>query len=166
MRLISRPKLNKTVRRSIKFFTILIACMLLVAVFASVVRANYTEQVKTRNAIAAAELAELESALEAFDTIGYPNADLPGVILPSLRLHFHSACVLEELIVSHYGEEYGLIDAEVLRYIELTLDEISTASAQGNSTDLGVENLGVYMLILRNNLDARFDADGGLLPLN
>lgn len=143
-----------------------IVVMLLVALIAIGIRTGAEPDLNTRDAVAAAELTELNSAIAAFDTIGYPNADILGDILPKLELHFHAASVLDELLIEQYGEEYRLIDAEIYRYIMLTMDEIKTAATQGNSTSLGIENMSVYMLLLRDQLALRFDAQGAILPLN
>ena len=165
MRTISRIKQNKRAGMYILLFGGCICVMLLVALIASAIRSGERAESASLNALAAEERTELEAALAVFDTIGYPNADIAGEILPAMRLHFHTATTLDSLIVSCYGAEYSLLDEDVLRYINLTLDELETAAQQGNSTELGVENLGVYMLILRNDLGARFDEQGAILPL-
>lgn len=118
-----------------------------------------------RNSVAAAEYTELRAALGSFDTVGYPNADLMGDIMPTLRTSFHAANILEGILAGEYGTAYSLLDAEVYRYIQLTMDEIDNAFAQGQSTAQGVENLRVYMLLLKENLEGRFDANGALLPM-
>ncbi len=117
-----------------------------------------------RNSLGAAEYSELSAALAAFDTVGYPNADLMGDIMPSLKLRFHCAERLDAVLSGEFGASYSLLDAELYRYIQLTMGEIESAFAQGQSTSQGVENLGVYMLMLRQNLTGRFDANGSLLP--
>ena len=164
MRIFTQVRQQKHAKMYILLFGGCIFVMLLVAVIASAIRSGESELETVRNSIAAQEKAELEAALEIFDTIGYPNADLAGDILPSLRLHFHTATAFDQLLTNTFGEEYALIDGDVLRYINLTLDELETAVSQGSSTDLGTENLGVYMLILRNDLPLRFDGEGTLMP--
>ena len=164
MRIFTGIRQKKTAKMYILLFGGCIFAMLLVALIAAAIRSGESEGEAIRNTIAMQEKIELEDALAAFDTIGYPNADLPGDILPALRLHFYTATTLDQLLVSSFGEEYALIDADVLRYINLTLEELESAVRQGNSTDLGVENLGVYMLILRNDLALRFSSEGVLLP--
>jgi len=166
MRMSSQKKPSKTIKPYIRFLLLLLTVILLAgAVWAGIRFAvSSCADENTRNAIASAEYAQLSSALETFDTIGYPNADIAGQILPELRLRFHAATVLDELLAHQYGERYALIDAEIYRYITLTMEEIDSAVAQGASTDLGVENLRVYMLLLQDQLAQRFDADGAVLP--
>ena len=156
---------KKTVRMYIPFFGGCIIVLLLIALLGSALNTGGSGSTATRDSIAAAEYTELSSAIACFDTVGYPNADLMGDILPTLELHLHAASILDTLLVGEYGEAYRLLDAEVYRYIQLTMDEISNAAAQGLSTELGVENLSVYMLILKNNLSTRFDESGSVLPL-
>lgn len=155
-------------KKAAKYIAIFCICIALILLSVFIVRhyrtANFGSDA-TRNAIALAEYDELNAALSVFDTIGYPNADLLGNILPTLHLHFHSAEVLDELLVSQYGEEYRLLDTEVYRYINLTMQEIESAATQGESTALGVENMTVYMMILRENLSNRFDLNGNVQPL-
>ncbi len=139
--------------------------MLLTAVCMNLFNRGASPDVETRNTIASAEQRELQSALACFDTVGYPNADLLGDIMPTLEVHLHAASALDEILVESCGAEYGLIDPEVYRYVQLSMSEILSAAEQGMSTDLGVENLRVYMLILKNNLAVRFDAEGAVLPL-
>ena len=86
-----------------------ICVMLLVALIASAIRSGESAESASLNALAAEERTELEAALAVFDTIGYPNADIAGEILPAMRLHFHTATTLDSLIVytveirSRYG---------------------------------------------------------------
>ena len=166
MHLFAGIRKNKRSGLYILLFGGCICVMLLVALIASAIRSGESADTATLNAIAAEERSELEAALAVFDTIGYPNADIAGEILPAMRLHLHTATTLDSLIIANYGAEYSLLDEDVLRYINLTLDELEAAATQGHSTELGVENLGVYMLILRNDLDTRFDEQGAVLPAN
>ena len=155
-------------KKAAKYVTYFCVCIVLILLGTIIGRHFLTANSgteATRNAIALAEQTELNSALSVFDTIGYPNADLLGNVLPTLRLHFHSAAVLDELLVSQYGEEYRLFDPEVYRYINLTIQDIESAATQGDSTALGVENMTVYMMILRENLSNRFDSNGNIQPM-
>ena len=164
-----RPFITPRQRRNLKkyspLFLVCIVVMLLVALLGSYLHGQTPAHTATLNAIATAEYVELDSALSTFDTIGYPNADLMGNIMPTLHLRFHAASVLDELLVSQYGEQYRLIDPEVYRYINLTMQEIETAASQGSSTSLGIENMTVYMMLLRDSLNTRFDLNGAVLPL-
>jgi len=166
MRTSTQKNPRKYIKPYIRFLLYLLAAILLAGAFWVCVRSavNGCADANTRNAIASAEYAELSSALDTFDTIGYPNADIAGEILPELKLRFHAATVLDKLLVHQYGERYALIDPEIYRYITLTMEEIETAVEQGSSTDLGVENLSVYMLLLQDQLAQRFDANGAVLP--
>jgi len=152
----------------IPFIAACIALVLIVAlIVASVQNAGRSGAIDSvRDSLGAAEYTELSAALASFDTVGYPNADLMGDIMPTLALRFHCAERLDAVLTGEYGEKYSLLDAEVYRYIQLTMSEIESAFAQGLSTSQGVENLGVYMLLLRQNLTGRFDANGNLLPIS
>lgn len=122
-------------------------------------------EIATRNAIASAEQQELLTAVSCFERIGYPNADLAGDILPTLEKHLHAASTLDAVLCGTCGTQYSLLDGEVLRYVTLTMAELHTAVKQGTSTDAGIENLSVYMLMLKNSLGERFDAKGAVLAL-
>lgn len=155
---------RKSVRMYIPFFGGCIIVLLAVALLGSMLGRGSAAPLATRDAIAGAEREELSSAIAVFETIGYPNADLTGDIMPKIELHLHAAEILDALLASEYGEDARLLDSELYRYIQLCMTEINTAAAQGDSTELGVENLGVYMLILKNDLAVRFDENGALLP--
>ncbi len=165
-------RLSKVLERKVStrmYIPFIIACIALVLVVALIVAATQNAGRSgtidsARNSLGAAEYTELAAALASFDTVGYPNADLMGDIMPTLRLHFHCAERLDSVLTGEFGEKYSLLDAEVYRYIQLTMSEIENAFAQGLSTSQGVENMGVYMLMLRQNLTGRFDAGGNLLP--
>lgn len=166
MRLFTSRPVRKPAKPYIPFLLGCIAFLLLAAAmftFAGTIFKGGADE-DTRNAIAAAEYTELSLALDAFDTIGYPNADVEGDVLPRLKLHLHAANVLDALLINEYGAKYSMIDAEVYRYITLTLEEIDAAFAQNTSPDAGIENLRVYMLLLQNQLSGRINEQGQLLP--
>lgn len=125
---------------------------------------THTADSDTLSAIASAENAEWTGAFDAFDTIGYPNADIHGDILPRIQLHFYSAETLDQLLSQQYGAQYSLIDPEIYRYVTLTIEEIEAAAQQGTSIEPMIENLRVYMLMMQEGLAQRFDANGNILP--
>ena len=167
MRLSRALERKVSTRMYIPFIALCITLVLVVALIAaSIANAGRSGTIdSTRNSLGAAEYTELSAALASFDTVGYPNADLMGDIMPTLKLRFHCAERLDAVLTGGFGEKYTLLDPEVYRYIQLTLSEIESSFAQGQSTSQGVENMGVYMMMLRQNLTGRFDANGNLLPI-
>lgn len=119
----------------------------------------------TRDALANAEREQLEAMFAQHDTIGYPNADPLGDVLPSMNLYFHTAVTLDGLLAEEYGLEYKLLNDDVTRFVELTMQELVNALTQGQDPSQSYENLGTYVIMLRDSLTTRFLPGGELIPV-
>ena len=119
----------------------------------------------TRDALANTEREQLEEMFARHETIGYPNADPLGDVLPSMNLYFHTAVTLDSLLAEEYGSEYKLLNDDVTRFVELTMQELVTALTQGQDASQSYENLGTYIIMLRDSLTTRFLPGGELIPV-
>ncbi len=119
-----------------------------------------------RDSIAATEYTQLLNAMSKYDTIGYPNSDITGDVLPTIEKYLNCANELDKLITANYGTSYSIFDEKTYDYMLQAVQEIDAAVKQGTSTTLGIENLGVYVLQLRASLPSRFASDGSLLPFD
>lgn len=117
-----------------------------------------------RDSLARLEYDQLNLAMASYDTIGYPNADITGDILPTIDKYLNCAYEADKLLIADYGAEYSLFDDEIYRYMLQSMQEIKSACEQGISPTQGIENLGVYVLEMRALLPTRFDQNGSVLP--
>lgn len=95
-------------------------------------------------------------ALE-YDGASLAGADVEGDILPQMRMYFAQAQALNNAMAAAYGDEYTVLDQDLIREIELAFDEYEAAYSAGRSTDTAELRMTDAMTGMREALSEYYD---------
>ena len=139
------------------------ALILILIVWACISTSNTSDMQQkyagSRNAVAQSLYGSANMMLLEFDKIDLAGADVEGEIIPRMRLYYAQMYALNNAMSSAFGEEYALFDAELMKDIELALEEYDAAFSTGHSTDSAYERMSGAMTKVRGVLNERFDED-------
>lgn len=95
-------------------------------------------------------------ALE-YDGASLAGADVEGDILPQMRMYFAQAQALNNAMAAAYGDEYALLDHDLISEIELAFDEYEAAYSAGRSTDTAELCMTNAIADMRDALNEYYD---------
>lgn len=95
-------------------------------------------------------------ALE-YDAASLAGADVEGDILPQMRMYFAQAQALNNAMAAAYGDEYAVLDQELIQEIELAFSEYEAAFSAGRSTDAAELRMTDAMTGVREALSEYYD---------
>ena len=95
-------------------------------------------------------------ALE-YDAASLAGADVEGDILPQRRMYFAQAQALNNAMAAAYGDEYAVLDQELIQEIELAFSEYEAAFSAGRSTDTAELRMTDAMAGVREALSEYYD---------
>lgn len=95
-------------------------------------------------------------ALE-YDNASLAGADVEGDIIPQMRMYFAQAQALNNAMAAAYGEEYAVLDQDLIREIELAFSEYDAAYSAGRSTDVAEQRMTAAMSDVRSALNEHYD---------
>lgn len=97
--------------------------------------------------------------LVEFDKIDLAGADVEGELVPNIRHYYSQIQVLNNAMAAAYGDDYVIFDAEIMKELDLALDEYDAAFSTGHTTDSAYARMDGAMTKVRSVLNQRYDSD-------
>ncbi len=108
--------------------------------------------------------ADMNQAVQAFDSIDRRSVDVAGEVLPNMKRYMYSAYSMNRLLVAARGESYSILDSATYNSFQTIVGEYERLLANGQSTTEVRTSLGDYMTAIGTMLAERFDSADLLLP--
>ena len=101
-------------------------------------------------------------ALE-YDDADLAGADVEGEIIPSMSNYYARAQALNSAITSAYGNDYAVLDDELISDLDGAFDAYDDAFDSGHSTDDANALMTVAIANVRQTLSERYDEDAHII---
>ncbi len=153
----SRNRVHHTRRYPIYAGIAVVAALVLALAVVSILKSRTDGTLAANRRHLASQIqVNLSQAASACEKSSLPGANLPGDILPAMRLYLYAASELDDVMMDSFGADSSMIDETIFSQIDLSITQIERAIQEGKSTAAMLETLRAYMGQLEQDLEKRF----------
>ena len=127
---------------------------------ASNMRRKYAE---TRRTIGDMLYGSLDMMAREYDGASLMGADVEGSIIPSMRNYYIQSKALNNAIAGAYGQEYQVMDGNLISELDQAFSAYDDAFKAGRSTDTAATLMTTALIHVRDTLDHHYDSNTQLM---